>query len=665
MSIETEKFDDDFVVASGSPDFRSELAAQLAELAPEVIADGKVDVAKLQELLGEDVADSAERFGLFWPGKKNALRVAQAPTTATLRPDIENSKDWDTTQNVFIEGDNLEVLKILQKHYHNKIKMIYIDPPYNTGKDFVYPDNFKEGLDSYLEWTRQVNEEGKKLSSNSETEGRYHSNWLNMMYPRLKLARNLLTDDGVIFISIDDNEYDNLKKLLDEIFGQDNFVNSFVWVSNLKGRQIKGVGAVGTKEYILCYSRQISKLGEFRASGAELKTLMPTVYKGFDYQVQLDEHGPFVLKNELYNTNSAFNEVTRPNLVFDIYYNPDTGEVRTAPVDDSHAHPNFIKISPKKNNNGVHKFHAYRWSTKKVLSESHNLYFQENPSGWKVFTKVRDVEGTSFKDLIMDISTNEGSNEISKLGMDSKFFDYPKPLSLLKLLCAVGADQNDSITLDFFAGSGTTAQAIMKLNSQDGGNRKFVMVQLPEPTPGDSEARKAGYGTIADISRERIRRAGAAILAEHEGQLDSGEKLFDVGFRSYKLNASNFAKWQVTSDVEAGKLGEHLLSLRGSADDDATPDDLLTEVLLKQGYSLTEHISKVDVAGLELHSVGDGLVLAYLNEHVKPTLDQFRAVVDSGPSRLIVLEDAYQGDDQLKTNLEQLCKSKSIELWRA
>ena len=188
---------------------------------------------------------------------------------------------------------------------------------------------------------------------------------------------------------------------------------------------------------------------------------------------------------------------------------------------------------------------------------------------------------------------------------------------------------------------------------------------MPEPTPEGSEARKAGYETIADISRERIRRAGAAIVAEKEGQLDSGENPLDVGFRSYKLNASNFAKWQVTSEVEAGKLGEHLLSLRGSADDDATPDDLLTEVLLKQGYSLSEQISKVDIAGLELHSVGDGLVLAYLNEHVKPNLEQFRAVVDSGPSRLIVLEDAYQGDDQLKTNLEQLCKSKSIELWRA
>ena len=214
-------------VPGASPDFRTDLAAQLAALVPEAVADGKIDTKKLAELLGDDAADENERFGLFWPGKKRALRAAQAPTTATLKPDVANSKDWDTTQNVFIEGDNLEVLKILQRHYHNKIKLIYIDPPYNTGKDFVYPDNFTEGLDTYLEWTRQVNEEGKKVSTNSETEGRYHSNWLNMMYPRLKLARNLLTDDGVIFISIDDHEVANLRRLCDEVFGENTFFRHF------------------------------------------------------------------------------------------------------------------------------------------------------------------------------------------------------------------------------------------------------------------------------------------------------------------------------------------------------------------------------------------------------------------------------------------------------
>ena len=227
--------DEIYETPSTTPNFQTELAAQLADLVPEAIADGKVDVEKLKELLDGDVADGSERFGLFWPGKKRALRAAQEPTTATLKPDFDNSKDWDTTQNVFIEGDNLEVLKILQKHYHAKIKMIYIDPPYNTGNDFVYPDNYKEGLDTYLEWTRQVNEEGKKLSTNADTEGRYHSNWLNMMYPRLKLARNLLTEDGVIFISIDQHEHDNLRRVCAEVFGEGNVLGSVSVVNNLKG----------------------------------------------------------------------------------------------------------------------------------------------------------------------------------------------------------------------------------------------------------------------------------------------------------------------------------------------------------------------------------------------------------------------------------------------
>src|SRR5690554_4158995 len=246
---------------STTPNFQTELAARLADLIPEAIADGKVDVVKLQELLSTDAADPTERFGLFWPGKKRALRAAQEPTTATLKPDFENSKDWDATKNVFIEGDNLEVLKILQKHYHAKVKMIYIDPPYNTGKDFVYPDNFKEGLDTYLEWTHQVNEEGKKLSTNAETEGRYHSNWLNMMYPRLKLARNLLTEDGVILISIDDHEQENLKRLCNEVFGEAN-VEVLVWNKEAEGSSgtLKAVRTFRrVHEYVIACHRNLAE----------------------------------------------------------------------------------------------------------------------------------------------------------------------------------------------------------------------------------------------------------------------------------------------------------------------------------------------------------------------------------------------------------------------
>jgi adenine-specific DNA-methyltransferase len=650
-------------VPSGTPNFRTQLAEQLADLLPEAVADGKIDVTKLQELLEDDVADSSERFGLFWPGKKRALRAAQEPTTATLRPDFENSKDWDTTQNIFIEGDNLEVLKILQKHYHGKIKLIYIDPPYNTGKDFVYPDNFKEGLDTYLEWTRQVNEDGKKVSTNSETEGRYHSNWLNMMYPRLKLARNLLTDDGVIFISIDDHEYDNLKKLCDTVFGEGNYLNTFVWVSNLKGRQISSSGSAGTKEYILSYARRRDNVGEFRASGARLKALMPTVYRGFNYTAQADDHGPYVLKNELYNSNSAFNEITRPNLVFDIYYNPSTGETKTASVSDGHVFDGFVKIAPKRNNNGTNRFHAFRWSARKVEAESYDLAFIESPSGWKVFTKVRDVDSASLKDLVMDITTNQGSADIERLGLDSKWFDYPKPVDLIKLLVEVASDK-DSIVLDLFAGSGTTAEAVLRRNAEDGGTRRFIQVQLPEPLAEGHEGRLAGHQTISDISIARIRAAADSIARELDGRVVEGDSA-DFGVRVFKLSDTNFSKWQKSSEVDVSSLQQRFLELRESANADASPDDLLTELLVKQGYSLTERIAQADIVGLDVRVVGDGLVIAYLNEHVKPTLDQLRALVDEAPARMIVLEDAFQGDDELKTNLAQLAKSKGIELWTA
>lgn len=648
---------------STTPNFRTELAAQLANLVPEAIADGKVDVEKLKELLSSDAADSNERFGLFWPGKKRALRAAQEPTTATLRPDFDSSDDWATTQNVFIEGDNLEVLKILQKHYHAKIRLIYIDPPYNTGKDFVYPDNYKEGLDTYLEWTKQVNEEGKKLSTNAETEGRYHSNWLNMMYPRLKLARNLLTDDGVIFISIDDHEYDNLKKLCDSVFGETNYLNTFVWVSNLKGRQISANGAAGTKEYILCYARRGDGTEGFRASAGRLKALMPTIYKGFNYTAQSDDRGPYVLKNELYNTNSAFNEITRPNLVFDIYFDPASGDVKTAPVSDVHVHAGYVKIAPKKNNNGTNAYHAFRWSARKVEAESYDLAFIESPSGWKVFTKVRDVDSAALKDLIMDITTNEGAADIERIGLDPKWFDYPKPVNLIKLLIEAASSQ-DSIILDFFAGSGTTAHAVLKRNAEDGGSRRFIQVQLPEPLADAHGARSAGHQSISDIAVARIRAAAKTIEKELDGRIDAPP--LDLGLRVYKLSDTNFSKWRTSSDVDADALQQRFLELRDSSSaDEATADSLLAEILLKQGYSLTEKVAAVEIAGLDLRSVGDGIVLAYLDEHVKPTLEQLRAVVDADPQRIIILEDALQGDDELKTNLTQLAKSKGIELWTA
>jgi len=460
-----------------TPEFKTELAIQISELAPEVYLDGKIDFEKLKELLGADLSEDSERFGLFWPGKKRALRAAQQSTSATLTPDKENSRNWDSTKNILIEGDNLEVLKILQKHYHGKIKMIYIDPPYNTGNDFIYPDNYKEGLASYLEWSNQVSQSGAKLSTNTESDGRYHSSWLSMMYPRLKLARNLLTDDGAIFISIDSNESDNLRKICNEIFGETNYLNEFVWVANLTGRQISGRGAAQTSERVLVYARNAKNISEFYVNVDFAKTAMPDAYKGFKKEMREDEQGAYAVGDTLWNHNRMFNEETRPNLVFSIFYNPETEDIRSGDLGSSI--PGYVEILPHTNGDGVHKYHAWRWSRPKVDREKNDLVVKKLQKGYEVYTKIRGFSQTVLKDLITNISN--GTKETQELFEGKKYFDYPKSTDLVKLFIAAMNTEN-SIILDFFAGSGTTAHAVMSLNSEDGGDRQFIQVQLPEPT---------------------------------------------------------------------------------------------------------------------------------------------------------------------------------------
>ncbi|OLT25695.1 DNA methyltransferase [Kytococcus sp. CUA-901] len=621
--------DEIYETPSTTPNFQTELAAQLADLIPEAIADGKVDVEKLKELLDGDVADSSERFGLFWPGKKRALRASQEPTTATLKPDFENSKDWDTTQNVFIEGDNLEVLKILQKHYHAKIKMIYIDPPYNTGKDFVYPDNYKEGLDTYLEWTRQVNEEGRKVSTNAETEGRYHSNWLNMMHPRLKLARNLLTDDGVIFISIDDNEIDNLIKVCNEVFGEGNHLATLIW-KNKKGGGNDAKFVAVEHEYVVMFARSIAKMPRLFMSHSDeyLKR-----YK------KVDEKGRYFWDTFRRKSGKQYYPITCPD-----------GSVLE--YDDYGNRLSWLRSEPR--------FRA-------DLQEG-EVRFVNTQNGWSVQFKQREPAGKKPRSLLIDEgTTSSGSAEVLEL-FGKNVFDNPKPSSLISHLVNIGTNAGD-VVLDFFSGSGSTAHAVMQLNANDGGRRLHIQVQLPEPTQETSAAHAAGYETIADLARKRIDLAGDKVKAELEGQFTNRDRPLDVGFRSYKLADTNFAKWRVSSDVEEEALQRHLLSLRDSATDDASADDLLTEILLKQGYSLTEDIAPAEIGGLDVRLVrdrdGDVAVLSYLDEHVKPTFEQLRALVDESPTRIIVLEDAFQGDDELKTNLAQLAKSKGIELWTA
>ena len=648
-----------------TPNFATEAASQLAELFPEIVAAGKINLDTLKTILDVDIEDGRERFGLTWPGKREAIRAAQTPTTATLMPDKQNSVNWETTQNVFIEGDNLEVLKILQKHYFGEIKMIYIDPPYNTGNDFVYSDNYADSIGTYLEMTGQ-GDGGGKLSTNSESDGRFHSNWLNMMYPRLKLARNLLTQDGVIFISIDDNEQATLKAVCDQIFGESNHVNTFTWVSNPKGRQISSSGAAITKEYILCYARNRRHTPEFDVRASLMKRLMPETYKGFDYTLQSDNIGPFVIKNELYNSNSKFNEETRPNLVFDIYYDPISGEVRTADRGDAHLYPGFVKISPKKNNNGTHKFHAYRWSREKISQESSELFFRKVDDGeWRVYTKVRSVDQTILKDTITGLTTTTGANDLDKVGISKAYFENPKPVNLIQVLLeAAGVTSND-IVMDFFAGSGSTAQAVLAFNAELGKHCACISIQLPEATDRQSDAHKAGYDTISSLSRARIRLAGKQILEGDATKLDGRDKPLDVGFRAYKLVDTNFTKWKADSGLSEGELINMFSGISDSTNDDARPEAILTEVLLKLGFSLSERIETVDVDGLEVFSVSDGLLMAYSDEHTSPTLAQLRALVAKEPERLVILEDAFKGNDELKTNLVQECRTHNVDLWTA
>lgn len=624
------------------PDLAAENRAALTRLFPGVLVDGVLDAAKLGELLDVPVAqvpDGRERYGLQWAGKAEAIRSLLTPSTGTLVPDVANSIDFDTAQNVFIEGDNLEVLKLLQKAYNDKVKLIYIDPPYNTGNDFVYPDNYSEGLLGYLEYTGQIDADGNRTSASVDKSGRFHSKWLNMMYARLLLARNLLTQDGLLFVSIDDNEVSSLRLMLDEVFGPENFVATFVWVSNLKGRQISGAGPAGTKEYIHVYARDKLNVEDFRASASFLKELMPSVYKGFNYELKSDEHGPFVTKNELYNTNSAFNEVTRPNLVYDIYYNPDSGEIRTEPVSEQHVHDGMEKITPKTNSNGVNQYHAYRWSKEKVLAESHNLEFRKSGTKWRIYTKVRSVDSTSVKDLFMDVSTNNGSADLASIGINPAWFDYPKPVGLLQVLVDLATDK-DSLVLDFFAGSGTTAHAVALQNAADGGDRRYICVNLPEPTDEKSEARKAGFETVSQITLARLKKVIETV--------PGAEKL---GLRTLRLSTSNFE----TSHIEAGQLSLGATTLRtGEPDWDA----IATEVLLKEGVAVDQPWEPLSVAGSEV-VVADGVAVVLSTD----ITDEITAgALSLKPRVLVFLEDGFAGADAVKANAFYRAKQLGITM---
>ncbi len=649
-----------------TPDLVSANLAWVAERFPGCITESRNDKGELvravdfdllrQELSTEIVEGPQERYHLNWPGKREALLAANAPIAKTLRPCREESVDFDTTRNLFIEGDNLDALKLLQETYLNKIQAIYIDPPYNTGHDFLYEDDFAETASGYLHQSNQQDDSGQRLVANPETKGRFHSDWLTMMLPRLKLARTLLSNDGLVFISIDRNEVATLLQLCREVFGEQNFIANIAWVSNLKGRQISDAGPVGTHEYILCFARDASCLSQFRGSGKLLRKLMPSVYKGAAYEVKHDAKGPYVTKNELYNTNSKFNEVTAPTMVFVIHHNFDTGETRVSDIDASEPISGFVTIMPHRNAKPGLKYHAWRWSRKKILEESEELEFVRNGDSARVYTKIRDTDGMALKDVILGISTVDGQADLKALDLDGTF-DTPKPVELLKVLLATST-RRDAIVLDFFAGSGATAQAVMETNVADGGSRQFIMVQLPAALDASNPYHRFTAGwcdehglprSLAEPAKQRLRRAGERTAT---GRTPSGG-LPDTGFRVLKVDSSNMKEVFCRPDeTTPALLGGYVDNIK----DDRTDEDLLFQVLLDWGVDLSLPISTETICGKTVYFVDTNALAACFETGI--TEDFVKELAGRKPLRVVFRDSGYSGDD-VKINVEQIFKQLS------
>ncbi|WP_027671255.1 site-specific DNA-methyltransferase [Rheinheimera baltica] len=629
---------------SKSMDIVADNISKLKELFPEAFTEGKVDFDALKEVLGDYIDGREDRYSFTWNGKSKARRLAQTPSTGTLRPCKEESVDWDTTQNLFIEGDNLEVLKLFQKSYHKKVKMIYIDPPYNTGKDFIYKDNFKDNIRNYKEITGQVDGEGRNLSNNPETSGRYHTDWLNMMYPRLKLARNLLRDDGLIFISIDDNEVANLKSMSDEIFGEENFIGIFI--INSSPSAIDYGHLAKTHDYALFYAKNISEATTIHLEDEE---------KIFKYK---DEIGDFNIY-PLYNGNVAFNPKTRPNLFYPFYLNSkkqDQNGFYEISVDKVDGWEEVYPVISQKD--GIQR--VWRWGKPKAREDVNKeiVGYKAENGEFRIVQKTR-LTGKLIRSLQLDtsISSRRGTAEIQEL-FERKVFSFPKPVELIKRFIQV-ATEHDSIVLDFFAGSAPSAQAVYQLNLKDAGQRKFILVQLPENCEGESEAaaflKKQGAPlTIAEISKERIRRAVAKIKEENPSY--DG----DLGFKVFKLDSTNIKPWELDFDLTEQDLEDQISNIKQGRKE----EDVLYEVLLKYGLDLTLPITEHTVSGYKIFDIGMGALMICLSDNI--TLEVIEGIAklkdELNPEIMrVVFKDAGFADDVVKTNAVQILKQAGIE----
>ena len=603
-------------VNSYSKSAKTELVSQLEKIIPEIFEEGKIDFEKLKTLLSDNIDNSVDHYSFTWNGKKQSIRLAQQPTTTTLKPNKKKSKNWDNTKNLYIEGDNLEVLKLLQRSYADKVKLIYVDPPYNTGKDFVYRDSFSDSLDNYLEQTGQVDSDGNKLHVNTDTNGRYHTDWLNMMYPRLKLARNLLSDDGVIFISIDDTEQANLKKIADEIFGEKNFLAQVIWERAFSPINLKKNFSV-SHDYILVYGKDITKTV---SNGLKRSQEANDRYSNADN----DPRGPWT-----------------------------SGDLSVGPAIEKNIYPIITpggrKVMPPS---------GYSWrlseNTLRDYINDNKIWFGEDGNSTpRIKRFLSDVKQTIVPTTIWkyeDVGHSQSASQYLKRLFNGKaYFSYPKPVPLIQRIVELYSSP-DSIVLDFFSGSATTAEAVMRMNAEDGGNRRFIMVQLPEKLTEKDIAFKDGYKTIPEIAEERIRLAGDKIV---KGMPLFSDKL-DIGFKVFELSKSNIKKW----NAKPKDLNKQLDLLENNFEEGSKPIDIVYEIMLKQGLELTCHINETKVGQATIYNISFGTMFVVLGGRITSGVagQIIKQITDEkAENSIIVLEDEKFVDDSEKLNtIEQL-----------
>ncbi|PWL80762.1 site-specific DNA-methyltransferase [Candidatus Gastranaerophilales bacterium] len=596
-----------------SMDIENEELEKLKGVFPQCFSEGSLDIDKLLSLCGKYIDKDFEKYKFEWSGKSECYRIAGKRSTGTLRPCPEESVDFENTKNMYIEGDNLEVLKLLQSSYYNKVKMIYIDPPYNTGNDFVYEDDFKDPMERYKEITSQT------TKSNPETMGRFHTNWLNMMYPRLRLAANLLRDDGVIFISIDDNEVTNLRRLCDEVFGEENFVSQMIWQRAFAPKNDSKYTS-NDHDYVIAYAKNLNNFVIGRLPRTEEANAR---YKNYDN----DPRGLWISDNLTVKTYSE---------KYDYPITTPSGKVITP------SHGSCWRVSKE------------RFAE---LVADNRIWFGETgenvPRLKRFLSEVQDGMVASSLMLHKDVGhSQEGRQELKKLFDDKGYFDGPKPLRLLHRLLTLANVQNNDLILDFFSGSATTAHAVMQLNAEDGGNRQFIMVQLPELCDEKSEAYKAGYKNICEIGKERIRRAGSKIGRG------------DTGFKVFKLDTSNLAKWDSSVPTSAeGLFQQRLSEIESSIKFDRTDLDLVYEVMLKLGIPLDYKVIPIEINDKKAYSIGEDCLVLVCLDYGKDgiTPDDVKAMCEYVPAQIVSTEKAFKDDSTLK-NVYYILKNNNIEI---